>query len=227
MKKITLLTLAVILLASCAKNYYVNPQFEDKTRTHTVVAILPYKMINTGKQPKNMTQQDLEKLEEAESVAFQTSLYDQILKSTRGGKKPFRVEFQSVNITNSKLKEQGISIRESWDKDPTELAKLLGVDAVAKSSVQKNRYLSDLASFGIDVGTSILEGLTGLGGATPMNATKTNDVRLSCDLINATDAATLYNLSRSFSVDWTYSTQQVIEDVNRRISRTFPYRIEK
>ena len=227
MKKITFLAVTLLVMASCAKNYYVNPMFEQKTSAHTVVAILPYKMINTGKQPRNMTEQDLQKLEEAESQAFQTSLYDQILKSTRAGKKPFRVEFQSVNITNSKLKEAGYSIRDTWDKDPTELAKLLGVDAVVKSSVQKNRYLSDLASFGIDLGTSVLEGLTGLGGVTPMNATKTNDVMLSCDLINALDGSTLYNLSRNISVDWSYSTKQVIEDVNRRISRTFPYRVEK
>ncbi len=227
-----LFLLFVFSLSSC-RNYFIAHDFESKTTNHKTVAVLPVKMIFTGKQPKDLTEEQIKQLEEAESKAFQIALHDEILASTRAGRKPIRVSFQSHTETLKLLADNDISIRDSWDMDPKQLAQLLNVDAVVKMDVTKKRYISDLASFGISVGREII-GILGNWGyglgvlyAGASRVGRTNDVIASAKLINMSDGTVLWSKSDTQSTDWTNPSETVIRYMCRRMGRDFPYRISK
>jgi hypothetical protein len=215
------LFLAVFALATVACNrFHKSPEFLDKTATHKTVAILPYQMIITGRLPKDLTPEMKEKIEAAESVAFQRNFYNQIhTVSTR--RKQLTVIVQPVEKTNQILLDNGISPTASWEKDPQALAQMLGVDAVIRNKAIKHRFLSDLESLGIQLGSAILGvivGAPGLGfGA------RTNEVEVTSNIIAATNGENLFSGRDEVSVDWSRPANEAVEQVNRRIARRFPY----
>src|SRR5690349_21257231 len=136
---------------SCSHKYYKASNFEEKTADHKRAAILPAEIILTGKQPKNLDPEQIAAIEEQESISFQQALYNSILRHANSNRYETTVNFQDVNETIQLLKENNIDIRQSWKMSDKELTKLLGVDAVVKMRVTKQRYLSDEASYGIAV----------------------------------------------------------------------------
>ena len=149
--------LLLILFTSCAGHkYYTSSSFEQQTAKHKMIAVLPAEMIFTGTQPKNLSPEDIAAIEERESIAFQNSLYNSILRHANTKKYYTSVNVQDIGTTQKLLEENGISIRDSWKEDDKKLTKILGVDAVVRMRIQKKRYMSDLASMGVDMGKQVL-----------------------------------------------------------------------
>lgn len=71
-------------------------------------------MIFTGKAPAGISGEQILRIEEAESLAFQTSLCYRLLN--RIGKGRIVVAVQPVEETNRLLAEEGIAIRDSSKK---------------------------------------------------------------------------------------------------------------
>src|SRR5690606_126662 len=126
----------LITISACQRKVYQSAQFEQQTMDHKKLAILPAEMIYTGKMPKDLLQEDLEAIEESESVAFQHSLYNSILRHANTRKYFTTINFQNTGSTLQLLEKNNISIRESWKMNSDELAALLGVDAVVKMRIQ-------------------------------------------------------------------------------------------
>jgi hypothetical protein len=212
-------TVLVALFTVACNRFHKNPEFATKTANHKTVAVLPYQIMITGRLPKDMTPEIKEKIEAAESVGFQRNFYNQI--HTVGTRRhPLSVVVQPVERTNQLLQEQGISPTASWDRDPQELAKILGVDAVIRNKAIKTRYLSDLESLGIQVGASILSGVLGVPGVFPA---RTNDVEVTSNIIAASTGENLFSGRDEVRVDWSRPANEAIEQINRRIVRRFPY----
>ena len=74
-----IIALVLISFSACQRKVYTSASFEQQTLDHKKVAILPAQIIFTGKLPKDMRQEDIEAIEERESIAFQHSLYNSIL----------------------------------------------------------------------------------------------------------------------------------------------------
>src|SRR5437868_14660125 len=70
----------ILIILSCSHKSYTTSYFDQQTLHHKIVAVLPAEMIFTGKQPENLTLQDISKIEEQESRNFQQSLYNSILR---------------------------------------------------------------------------------------------------------------------------------------------------
>ena len=229
MKKNLPITQTVILLAvftmigACARKNYTASNFEEKTVDHQTVAIVPAEMIFTGNQPKNVTEEDIIKMEEQESREFQYALYNSILRHANTRKYITTVNFQDVSTTLQKLEQGQIAIRDSWKMDDKALAKALGVDAVIKMRIQKQRYMSDVASYGIDAARRIISG-TGIGSKIPVpyNAAKTNDIYASCNLVS--NNQTLWNDHYKRAADWNTPSKELIEGITDNFGRNFPYK---
>lgn len=231
MKKNLPLTTTVILLAaftsiiSCSRKNYTASNFEEKTLEHQVVAIVPAEMIFTGTQPKNMTPEDITKIEEQESRDFQFALYNSILRHANTHKYITTINFQDIGTTLNRLQENNIEIRKSWKMDDKELAKALGVDAVIKMRVHKQRYMSDAASYGIDAARRIINS-TGISSKIPVpipnNVSKTNDIYASCDLVS--NNQTLWNDHYKRAADWNSPANVIIEGITDNFGRNFPYK---
>lgn len=220
-----LYVLLVGILTGCTP-YYIANQFETRTSDHRVIAVLPLEMVYSGKIPDDLTSEDVDKLGIAESKAFQISFHNEILRSTRSGRKPIRVDLLPYEKTWSTLEEAGIGIRESWRKDPAELAELLKVDAVVQGRIEKYRLMSDLQSFGIDVGAHILRTISdnSIWPWLPPHITRSKEIRAGYSLVDREDGTVLWSIARDINADWSRPSNDIIDDISRQSARRFPYR---
>ena len=210
-------------LFSCSNKYYTAGNFSEKTEDHKVVAILPAEVTFTGKQPKNLSPEDIAKAEETESINFQYALMNGILRHANTKKYVTTVNFQDVNTTQKILDQNNISIRDSWKKDDNELAKLLGVDAVIRMNIRKQRYMSDEASYGVGVAKSVIY-RTGIGSKVPVpnSVGKTYDIYATCNLLS--DNQTLWNDNYKRSTDYDTQPNVIVEWITDWFGENFPYK---
>jgi len=226
MKKnlLTVLIASIILfLFSCSNKYYKASNFEEKTEAHKVVAILPAEVTFTGKQPKNLTPEAIAQAEERESVDFQYALMNSILNHANTKRYITTVNFQDLNTTQKILEQNNISVRDSWKKDDNELAKILGVDAVIRMNIRKQRYMSDEASYGVGVAKQIVY-KTGIGSKIPVPSSvgKTYDIYATCNLLS--DNQTLWNDNYKRSTDYDTQPNVIVEWITGWFGENFPYK---
>jgi len=225
MKKVLLALFIVILFtaSSCRHRHYQSSLFEQQTRNHRVIAILPAEMVFTGKQPKELTPEQIAEIEERESLAFQESLQNGIMRNANTRKREMYVSIQDIGTTRKILQDNEISVRNSWNYDDRKLAQLLGVDAVVRMRVQKQRYMSDLASMGIGIGRQILGAIGSNNGLpVPFVGNKTNDIYASCNLVS--NSQTLWNDSYKGASDWDTPSDVVINRIANNFGERFPYK---
>jgi hypothetical protein len=245
--KTSLIALVITLIIAACNQTYVAQNFNEKTATHKLVAVMPVEVIYTGNLPAKLTPDLKKQLEELESKAFQISFFNQILKkaNSKGG---YRVDFQPTETTLNLLKNNNISIQDSWTKDPTQLCKILGVDAIVRTRVQKNRLMSELASYGITVGKEvvdiILEEVKKNGGkageqigkvgdvANPTNTTnpalngKTYTIEAGSSLLDGKSGTVLWRVSQQAQADYEYTDEMIIDGVSRKCAKNFPYGVK-
>lgn len=220
------LFLAVIFLSSCAQQAYQSPTYEEKAETHKKIAVLPYELVYDGRIPAKLTQEELDKLVDNESLMFQASLYNQIVHKARRPKRQLQIELQHFNDTNARLKKAGISIKDSWTIPSAELAEILNVDAVVKSKVHKRLFLTNTESAAVAVGASILGSLAGSNPVsnTARSMNKTSDIYVSCSIVDAEDEVIIWSYGRDCSTSFRTQPEQAVNEINSVISRRFPYR---
>jgi hypothetical protein len=227
MKKYLLLPVSfifIIVLGSCSSHkYYTSSTFEQQTAHHKIIAVLPAEMIFTGTQPKNLSPEDIANIEETESRGFQNSLYNSILRHANTKKYFTSVNVQDIGTTQKLLEKSGISIRDSWKEDDKKLAKVLGVDAVVRMRIQKKRYMSDMASMGIDMGRQILY-QTGAATKLPLPyvSNKTNDIHALCSVVS--NNQTLWNDNYRRGANYNSSSEEVINEITDNFGKHFPYK---
>ena len=212
-----------LFLFSCSNKYYTASNFEEKTENHKVVAILPAEVTFTGKQPKNLSPDDIAKAEERESIDFQYALMNSILNHANTKKYITTVNFQDINTTLKILEKNSISVRDSWNKDDNELAKLLGVNSVIRMNIRKQRYMSDEASYGVGVARQIVY-KTGIGSKVPVPSSvgKTYDIYATCNLLS--DNQTLWNDNYKRSTDYDTAPNVIVEWITNDFGENFPYK---
>lgn len=219
--------LCISLFISCRPSYYVARDFDSKTTTHKKVAVIPVEMSMTGQKPKKLTEAQIDSIENYESLQFQASLFNNLLKYSNTKKGIVSVEFQSYERTNKILEEHGMKLRDAWTADPVTLCKVLGVDAIVKMRVVKQRYMSDLASYGVQMAGNVLGQLGGPAGWTLASATRngrTNDINAECSLFNNAEGEVLWKDMHKGAADWNSPANQIIENITVRFARNFPYR---
>lgn len=149
----------LLLLASCSSKVYKDKAFFSKPEPGTqVLAVLPAEVIFTGNLPKNWGPDRVSKMEIEESSKIQESIYDDLLfRATSSDlRNKWSVKLMDYRLINSKLQENGISIKDSWKLSSAELAKILGADMLIRTRVKNNRIMSEAAAAGINVGVSVL-----------------------------------------------------------------------
>ena len=220
-KNFVFIIVILFSLTSCARRYS-NTIYNENVIDNKTLAVLPYQVTTVGRIPDNLTDEMLLEIEEGESQAFQSSLYHQMLD--RLARKKYRhlnIKIQAFDETNRKLSDAGFGIRETWDVPAAELAKILEVDAVVRSSVHKNQYLTNLESYGIFLAQQILFTLSSRAfWFGPSN--KTSDVRISTSIIDIADGNALWSASRLCPTNWSRNTYDVIEEINFSITRRLP-----
>jgi hypothetical protein len=217
----------LVLIAACSTVNYQSPQFAERAQHHQVIAVLPFEMVLAGDPPENLSPRQIAQIEEAESIAFQEAYYYRLLnQSSVHRKHPIRIDIQPVETTNRLLADAGIGVRESWGMSAKALARVLRVDAVISTSVQKTRYLSDGESLGVDLGLNFANEITEgrLAPFLPWGLVKTHDIWANCELIDALDGALLWQTDLAQATDWQVPANEVIAGFTTELAKKFPYR---
>jgi hypothetical protein len=226
MKQIIVIAVAVAVTA-CTTVDYTSQRFPEASRNHREVAVLPFEMVLDGRQPSDLTQRQLADIEEAESLVFQRALYHSMLdRAGNRRKRPISICIQPPETTNRILREAGIDARQSWAIPADELAAILGVDAVVRTTVQKTRLLSDGASFGIEAGTAVFNEATTwrFPWLVPHGLSSTSTVWTDATLVDADGGDVLWKVVVERAADWSRPADAVIVDITRALAEMFPYR---
>lgn len=135
MKNFFYLLLPLCLL-SCSHNAYLSPAFDHIKDSNETLAILPFEVINwVEKIPRGATIQSLKAAEKEDGYVMQRDLYRYCLREMHRQERP--VLIQHINETNDILTEKGVAFEDLKDMSKSNLAKLLGVDAVIWSKVHQ------------------------------------------------------------------------------------------
>jgi hypothetical protein len=210
MRRLALAAAVALPLSGCATHQaYLNPQFASTTAAHRTVAILPFHVtISRERLPRNLTPEDVSRMEHEEAFAVQGQLYTQLLRRADR----YTVQFQDVARTNVLLERAGITYDSLGARTPDEMAKLLGVDAVISGQVRRRKPMA--------TGTAIALGV--LFGAAFMG--NTNEVGVDLQLHNGQDGALLWNFSHKFGGSIGSSPERLAEAMMSSIARRLPYR---
>lgn len=213
----------LIISVSCSRKYYTATFFDQQTAQHRVIAVLPSEIILTGKQPEQLSSEQIAKIEEEESRAFQQSLYSNILEHANSRKYYMSVGVQDIHKTIATLNENNISFRDSWKMDDRKLAQLLGVDAIVRMQIRKKRYMSDYASYGVTIARDVIR-QTPLSNKLPIprNLGKTEDIHAYCSVVS--NSITLWNNDYKAAADWDNPSNEIIENITDNFGRYFPYK---
>ncbi|MBX2872998.1 MAG: hypothetical protein KTR30_12880 [Saprospiraceae bacterium] len=224
MKRSIFILFSILLFASCNRDRFKTYSYENYAYQHQTVAIIPVTTYTSGRIPRDISDEQIEMIEEAESQAFQIELYNQLIRRSGRNANNINIDFQHFATTNDKLEEAGIGLRESWQRPPEELAELLGVDAVVITNVEKERYLTDLESFGLSVLNSIAWVFS--DGWWPLyGQNRTSDVLVSCAIVDGQSGTVIWSTNRTCPTSWNRPHNEVVRSITRTISRRFPYRM--
>ncbi len=224
MKRSIFILFSILLFTSCSRDRFKTYSYENYAYQHQTVAIIPVATYTSGRIPREISDEQIEMIEEAESQAFQIELYNQLIRRSGRNANNINIDFQHFSETNDRLEEEGIGLRESWRKSPKELAEILGVDAVVITHVEKEQYLTDLESFGLSVLNSVAW-VFGNGWWPLYGQNRTSDVLVSCAIVDGQSGTVIWSTNRTCPTTWNRPHNEVVRSITRTISRRFPYRM--
>jgi len=188
-----------------AKQIFESPDLKSMLYTAKTVAILPFKVsISYKRMPKNVTLDQIKNNEKAESGQMQEGMYTYLLRKS----KDYSVSFQEVERTNALLKKAGVF--ESIDEVLADsLCKILGVDAVIKSSWSYQKTGSE----GAAIATALLFGV----------ATNTGSGQLVMQINRAKDGGMMWRMAKEMNEGAFSSANILMERMMRKVGRVFPF----
>lgn len=205
----SLIFLSLASLAYAQTHLYENPDFDRLTASHEIIAIVPFKTSVTlrPKQMKDITPEQLQKMEEAEGLSIQSAMYSWFLK--RDKRQKLKVKVQDPNTTNALLRRNNITPEYIADYTPDELAEILDVDAVILGTFETNKPMSEGASVALGM-------LVGFYGST-------NKAIINLSIYNAEQGELLVNYNKAVSGSIGSSTEDLINVLMRKASRRISY----
>lgn len=223
MRLFLLLFLSVAFFAcGTNRNVYQSPDFGLKSATHRQIAILPFRIVQTGHVGKNETAESIAASNEKWSYNFQETLLSYSLKYTSRNRKGQLIAFQSVQKTNALLKEAGLSIDDLYNKQPEDIARILKVDAVLMTTLERDKNFSDGLAYGLATGKAIVNVLSKRPGI--VGTPNASDINLNSYLYDAADSKLLWKTFRQGGTDLPSSVDGLVEFFSNWIAKKLPYR---
>ena len=157
---------------------------------------------------KDMTNEQLDRLEKSEGESIQTAMYSWFLKRKKRGDLQ-SVEIQDPRTTNALLGKQDIGYENLLEYTPLEIAEILGVDAVISGDYETDKPMSEGASVALGL-------LIGFWGST-------NNAVINMSVHNAQDGILLWNYNKKVRGSLGSSPEDLINILMRKASRRLAY----
>lgn len=191
------------------KNIYENAKFDQFSKEHRVLAILPF-LTNLDLED-DISKEDLDEREKKEGYAVQNAL--EIYFSKRKRKKKFSVEFQNTEDTNAMLAQNKITYENIDVYTIKQLSEILKVDGIISGNIDLNILLSK----GVPDDFSFLDYF--LGDA--------NYGRIGIKISDGTSGKLLWKYEKVINKKSGRNTDDLIDRMMKLASRKFPYDREK
>jgi len=206
---LSLFAFIIMVGTSCAPKIYKTEDFESKTASHKIVAILPAEVTIALRpnEKKRTTVEQLRESEEKTGTMIQDKMYSWFLR--RSGKFKYTVQFQDVSKTNALLLQNNIRYADMKTHTKEEIAKLLGVDAVISTSASMQKPMSE----GAAVAMSLLIGYAG----------STNDVQTVININEATKGDLVWKYDYNATGSIGSNPDRLVNALMRNASKKFPY----
>jgi len=205
----TLIFAVCLFFQGCAQ-IYKNPDFDNITKDHKRVAIVPFK-VSISQPPKDFTAEMVKDAEKNEGYMMQRQIYGKFLG--RQSKGEYTIEFQDVDETNALLAKDSITYGNMEKYTKTELGRVLNVDAVLSASIIRTHPMSSAASIALGV-------IFGVFGST-----NRVDINVTIHEVQGNKLLWQYDHQASGSVG--SSPEELAKSLMGGISKTFPYKRKK
>ena len=199
----------ICLGASAQKNIYESEKFDELSRNHDNLAIIPF--LTNLELKDQISNEELKDLEKKEGYAVQDAL--ETYFSKRKKKKKFSVEFQNIKNTNAILKQNGISYENIDIYSIKELSEILGVDGIISGTLDLNVLLSK----GVPTEFSIMDYIKG----------SANYGRIGVKISDGATGKLLWKYEKQINKKSGKNTTDLIELMMKLASRKFPYDRER
>jgi hypothetical protein len=200
-----LISFAFLGYTQVAKQIFESPDLKGMIANTKTVAIIPLKVsISFKRTPKSISLEQIKDNEKAESVQMQEGMYTYLLRKS----KDYTVSFQEVDRTNALLKKAGVfeTVNEILADS---LCKILGVDAVIKSSWSYQKTGSQAAA----IATVFLLGVS----------TNTGTGQLVMQINRANDGGMMWRMAKEMNEGAFSSANLLMERMMRKVGRIFPF----
>lgn len=148
MKKLLLFVMLCIAFSSCGPEIYQASSFEEESKNHKVVAIMPFDvLIEARRLSKGVTQEMVQDQQRDYGYGMQSDLYGYFPKQM--SKNRYTVTFQDVHKTNVILSDAGVTYEDLRHASKDEICKILGVDAVVSGNATMSKPMSDGAAIAL------------------------------------------------------------------------------
>jgi hypothetical protein len=210
MKKITIILTFLIATASFSQTkLYVHSDADTYVSNTKTIAILPLR-VQVKLRPKELkefTSEQIIELNKSESLDIQKGMYSWFL--TREKRGSMLVNVQNPRQTNALLKKNGIDIHSYDAYLPSELGKILGVEAIITGSFETSKPMSNAAAIGLVF-------LTG-------GMFATSSATMNMDFMSTTDNELVVNYNKKVKGSLGSDAQDLINILMRKVSRRIPY----
>lgn len=212
MKRIFVFALLCVVFASCGPQIYKATDFSNVTARHKTVAILPAEvtMQLRPNDAKKTTPEQLEDMTTKTAYDIQEKMYGWFLR--RSEKFNYTVNFQDVTKTNAKLKEAGIAYKDLKTTDRSQLAKILGVDAIMQDRLSMEKPMSEGAAIAVGL-------LVGAWG-------NTNKVNTTINIHDGASGNLLWKYDYEASGSVGSSTTRLVDALMKNATKKFPYKAD-
>ena len=210
MKKIVYLTIFLIGFQNFSqKNIYENAKFNELSKNHKVLAIIPF--IAKLELEQQLTKEQKMKLSGREGYAVQNAL--ETYFSKRKKKKKFNVEFQNIKNTNAILSQNNITYENIDIYTVKQLSEILGVDGIISGNLDLNILLSK----GVSTEFNFLDYFNG----------NSNYGRIGVKISDGSSGKLLWKYEKKITKKTGKNTSELIDKMMKLASRKFPYDKEK
>ncbi|TRZ43762.1 hypothetical protein [Robertkochia solimangrovi] len=209
-KKILLLLIAfsgIMTGFAQKKNIYESSSFDELSKDHKTVAILPFKSRLELDNSDHLSKEEIHEMEIIEAYEVQNALEHYFLK--RDNRRSYRVNFQNVKNTNAILAKAGITPENLDIHTVHELCKILNVDALITGDISLNTLISQ----GVTDSFSFVDFFTG----------KSDYGRIAIKLSDGATGKLLWKYEKEINKKSGKNTNAIIESMMRQSTRKFPY----
>lgn len=229
MKNAPALVLVLLLLASCKGNKHTVKGFEEKAKSHKVIAVLPFNFRFTGEAPKTMLDEEIDSACVWLSYAYREVFCNMLIADS--GKHPVKIKLLHLDSMRQKLLLAGEFWERGLKSDPKKICEILGVDAVVYPEFEQERLLAIESLSFRPLSAAIVakvnpppSPLNQNKPQIPGNAARSYRIKARCLLVNGADGTILWQTNFVTEAAWDDPAWTVINKVCKGLAKKFPYR---